>query len=63
MANSENTEEQEINCELENPDREALNILMLVKYLSIGYCEYSKNPWERQEQSTGSSVEGMPKAG
>jgi hypothetical protein len=35
MANSENTKEQEINCELENPDREALNILMLVKYLSI----------------------------
>jgi hypothetical protein len=35
MANSENTEEQEIFCELENPDREALNILMLVNiYLS-----------------------------
>jgi hypothetical protein len=35
VANSKNTEEQEINCELENPDREALNILMLVNiYLS-----------------------------
>jgi hypothetical protein len=42
VTNSENTEEQEINCELENPDHEALNILMLVKYLSINTVNIQK---------------------